>query len=61
MRKVEISERKYSKELNKTIKVEKGIGEFHEWGCVFEEFNEGVGNYTVAIRWDGSESRASKY
>ena len=27
----------------------KNIGEFHQWGCAYEEFKAGPGNYTVAI------------
>lgn len=26
-----------------------GVGMFHEWGMEFEEFEAGVGNYSIAI------------
>lgn len=25
------------------------IGYFHQWGCTFEEFESGTGNYSIAI------------
>lgn len=28
---------------------EEQIGYFHSWGCEYEEFENGPGNYTVAI------------
>ena len=30
-------------------KVEAGIGDFCEWGCSYEEFETGPGNYSTAI------------
>lgn len=26
-----------------------GLGDFHQWGCDYEEFETGPGNYTVGI------------
>ena len=30
-------------------KVDAGTGEFCEWGCDYEEFETGAGNYSIAI------------
>jgi len=33
----------------KYLKKEIGTGVFHQWGCAYEEFEEGAGNYSTAI------------
>lgn len=30
-------------------KIETGFGLFHQWGCDYEEFESGPGNYSTAI------------
>ena len=30
-------------------KKEIGTGKFHKWGCCYEEFETGAGNYSTAI------------
>ena len=50
LRKAQIYETAYSKEERKKIKILKPeIFFFHKWGCEYEEFEGGAGNYTVAI------------
>lgn len=50
MRQVECTSTKYSYEngIRKETK-EVFLGIFHLWGCSFEEFENGPGNYSVAI------------
>jgi len=33
----------------KSVKKLDGAGVFHEWGVDFEKFNDGIGNFSVAI------------
>ncbi|MGQ6213340.1 hypothetical protein ACUNE0_11650 [Serratia sp. IR-2025] len=50
MRKVECTTVKYSYENGNRIGTkEVSSGLFHQWGCCFEEFETGAGNYSVAI------------
>lgn len=50
MRKVECTVVKYSyKNGVRDEKKEIFHGVFHQWGCCFEEFETGAGNYSVAI------------
>ena len=37
------------KEDGRYLKKEVGTGLFHEWGANFEEFDNGAGNYSIAI------------
>jgi hypothetical protein len=48
-RTVFVTTREYNRELNRYENVEKGEAQFHCWGCNYEELNNGVGNYTVAV------------
>jgi len=49
MRKVEYSEwRKLPGDTHHT-KVLAGFGDFHQFGCNYEEFENGAGNFTTAI------------
>lgn len=55
MRKVMVSERR--QQPDRTWKLEeKGEALFHQFGCSYEEFETGAGNYTTAvIEWpDGT-------
>lgn len=50
MKRVEIF--KYVKDENQSYKmklVSDTFGEFHQWGCDYEEFEGGPGNYSTAI------------
>lgn len=31
------------------VKIRTGVGLFHRWGCDYEEFESGPGNYSTAI------------
>ena len=46
---------KYERQGNALVKVADGFGMFHGWGCDYEEFESGPGNFTAAIveRCDG--------
>lgn len=47
MRKVMV--REYRKQEDRTWKLEEGEAMFHQFGCNYEEFENGAGNYTTAI------------
>jgi len=47
MRKVKVFKYNHSKE-NSPIE-EDGLGKFHQFGVAYEQFDEGVGNFTIAI------------
>ena len=50
MKRIEIY--KYMKDENPPHKLKlvfDTFGEFHQWGCDYEEFEEGPGNYSTAI------------
>jgi hypothetical protein len=47
---------KYIPEERRTEKIAVGTGKFHQFGCSYEEFESGAGNYSTAIieREDGT-------
>ena len=45
MRRVEY----YKNVLEKDFKVKEGEAKFHQFGCNFEEFESGAGNFSTAI------------
>lgn len=49
MRKVLISKTKWQPVVGRIADGEPYEATFHTWGCNFEEFENGVGNYSVAI------------
>jgi len=49
MRKVKVFVWKFNNDIKKNEKVEKRTGIFHEFGCNYEEFETGAGNYSTAI------------
>lgn len=49
-RKVLVTEKIYPHGYAKPVLIKEiGIGEFHSWGCCYEEFEAGPGNYSTAI------------
>jgi hypothetical protein len=44
-----VSEPKYEEQTKSYVLKEIGFGEFCEWGCNYEEFENGPGNYSTAI------------
>ena len=49
MRKVKYFEMDYNKAMNKRVKCIKGIAKFHQFGFDYEEYEDGIGNFSVAI------------
>jgi hypothetical protein len=49
IRKVKIIKRQYMASTGKVDKVITGFGYFHGFGCNYEEFDGGPGNYTTGI------------
>lgn len=49
MRKVLVSKIKYQHGVGRIADGEPYEANFHAWGCNFEEFENGAGNYSVAI------------
>lgn len=49
-------ERKEGNTCYSKVEDGKGLAKFHAWGCAYEEFETGAGNYSTAIieREDGS-------
>jgi hypothetical protein len=46
---VDYYEFEFSKKEKKSIKVKKGEAIFHQFGMGYEEFEDGIGNYSIAI------------
>lgn len=49
MRKVLVSKTKWENGVGRVANGEPYEAYFHGWGCNFEEFENGTGNYSVAI------------
>ena len=49
MRKVKVFKYERNPDTNLLELVEQGIGNFHAFGCDFEDLDHGVGNYSTAI------------
>ena len=49
LRKCSGSYSKYNSEIRKYEIVNFELGAFHQFGCTYEEFENGAGNYTTAI------------
>jgi len=49
MRKVLVSKTKWETGVGRIADGEPYEANFHTWGCNFEEFENGTGNYSVAI------------
>lgn len=49
MRKVLVSKTKWQSGVGHIADGEPYEAKFHAWGCNFEEFENGTGNYSVAI------------